>query len=76
MFLVTLPTLRLHVLLSPDMESLLEPAKEQMLLTSDSWMAHCLSPMGLLNRQKNQGVEEEQVMVRLDPSVMMVPGRG
>ena len=51
-------------------------SEEQTLFTSDSCIAHCLVPMGLLNRQKNQGMEEEQEMVRLDPSGVMVPGGG
>ena len=51
-------------------------SEEQTLFTSDSCIAHCLSPMGLWNRQKNQGMEEEQEMVRLDPSGVMVPGGG
>jgi len=64
------------VLLSPDMESNVEPGREQTVVTSDSWMAHCLSPLGLLNKQKNQGSEEEQDIVILDPSGMIVPGEG
>ena len=64
------------MLLSPDMESNVEPGREQTVVTSDSWMAHCLSPLGLLNKQKNQGSEEEQEIVILDPSGMIVPGVG
>ena len=74
MSLVTLAMSRLQVLLSPDRES--RVSEEQTLFTSDSWMAHCLSPFGLSNRQKNQGPEDEQEMVRLDPSGMIVPGGG
>ena len=75
MSLVTLAMSRLQVLLSPDRDmSCVE--EEQTLLTSDSWIPHSLSPMGLWNRQKNQGKEEEHEMVRLDPSGMIVPGGG
>ena len=73
--IVPLAMSRLKVLLSPDRYmSCVE--EEQTLLTSDSWMAHCLSPFGLLNRQNNQGKEEEQEMVRLDPSGMILPFGG
>ena len=39
-------------------------------------MAHCLSPMGLWNKQKNQGMEDVQEIVRLDPSVMILSDLG
>eukprot|EP00091_Calanus_sinicus_P004928 TRINITY_DN15294_c0_g1_i1.p1 TRINITY_DN15294_c0_g1~~TRINITY_DN15294_c0_g1_i1.p1 ORF type:complete len:105 (+),score=30.31 TRINITY_DN15294_c0_g1_i1:26-316(+) len=74
MSLVTLAMSRLQVLLSPDRES--RVSEEQTLLTSDSWMPHSLSSMGLWNRQKNQGSDDEQEMVRLDPSGMISPGGG
>ena len=39
-------------------------------------MAHCLPPMGLCQRQKNQGEEEEQERVRGEPSLVIVPNLG
>ena len=39
-------------------------------------MAHCLSPMGLCQRQKNEGEEEKQERVRGEPSLVIVPNLG
>ena len=44
--------------------------------TWSSCMAHCLPPMGLCQRQKNQGEEEEQERVRGEPSLVIVPDLG
>ena len=44
--------------------------------TWSSCMAHCLPPMGLCQRQKNQGEEEEQERVRGEPSLVIVPNLG
>ena len=46
------------------------------LVTSPSCIPHCLSLLGLLNRQKNQGTEVEQERVRGEPSDVRVPGSG
>ena len=74
MSLVTLAMWRLQVLSSPDKDS--KESEEQTLFTSDSCMAHCLSPMGLWNKQKNHGMDEVQEIVTLDPSVIILSGLG
>ena len=44
--------------------------------TWSSWMAHCLPPTGLCQRQKNHGDDEEQESVRGEPSLVIVPNLG
>ena len=53
-----------------------EVCKGNVVSTWSSWMAHCLPPTGLCQRQKNHGDDEEQESVRGEPSLVIVPNLG